>query len=322
MLKQLSMYIGVLIGIVLLAGCNYFETGNVQNVGMLVENTIEGHPWEEKGHRGLMSIADEYEIDVYVKENVQTAEEIDEAIGDMVHDGVNLIFGHSSNYGQPFVEIAESYPDVHFVYFNGGYTAENVTSLNFNSHAMGFFAGMIAGEMTNTNEVGIIGAYEWQPEVEGFYEGVKYQNPMANVHMRFVNDWRDTHTALDVYDVMKNDNVDVFYPTGDAFSATVINHVKDDGLYAIGYVTDQSTIDDETVLTSTIQHVDHLYEIAAEKFNDGTIKGTVETFDFQDDVITLGEFSDEVPESFQEDVKEYVEQYKETSLLPNEIEVD
>src|SRR5699024_2421464 len=106
---------------------------------------------------------------------------------EFVQKGVNLIFGHSHLYGKYFMDIAELYPDVHFVYFNGKSYADNVTSLNFNPYAVAFFGGMVAGEMTSSNHVGIIAAYEWQAEIEGFNEGVKYKKGGEKLNINNLN---------------------------------------------------------------------------------------------------------------------------------------
>ncbi|MFD1037709.1 BMP family ABC transporter substrate-binding protein [Virgibacillus byunsanensis] len=314
------LFVSAIIVIFLSSCSHYFNQGEIQKVGMLVENPIHEQAWTKRGYEGLLDISEKFDVEVYYKEGIQSDQEIANAVDEFVNDGVNLIFGHSNTYGKTFMDISQFYPDVHFVYFNGGYFSDNVTSLNFNAHAMGFFGGMVAGEMTNTNEVGLIAAYEWQPEVEGFYEGVKYQNPSANVHMDFIRDWNDQDTALDVYDDMRRDTVDVFYPAGDAFSQQVIQRANEDSAYAIGFVTDQSHIDQSTVLTSTIQHVDKLYTLTAERFDNNELKGSILTFDFQDEVISLGEYSSEVPESFQRVLDDSIETYIETELLPNELE--
>src|SRR5699024_6870452 len=128
-------------------------------------------------------------IDIYLKENINSEHAIIHAVDELVDDGATLIFGHGNFYGKYFNELAKEFSDIHFVYFNGGYHADNLTSLNFDSHAMGFFSGMIAGRMSESNQIGIIAAHEWQPEIEGFYEGVKYENPHSKVHIDFVNDW-------------------------------------------------------------------------------------------------------------------------------------
>lgn len=303
----------------ILSGCNTFiGSGDIQNVGMLLEGSIDESAWNEKGYEGLQQIEKEFNIDIFYKENMNSKSEVATAVDEMVEKGVNLIFGHSSQYGELFSEIAEYYPEVHFVYSNGGVYEKNVTSLNFNSHAMGFFGGMIAGEMTTTNKVGIIASFLWQPEIEGFYEGVKYQNPQATVEINYIKSWDDTETAVEMYEKMNKEGVDIFYPAGDGYSEEIIRLAEQDGKFIIGYVDDQLDLAPETVLTSTVQSVDKLYVAAAEKYNKGKLEGDILEFDFQDEVISLGEFNQNVPEDFQEYMYNLVDNYIETNLLPNE----
>ncbi|WP_449354080.1 BMP family ABC transporter substrate-binding protein [Virgibacillus natechei] len=319
MLKKIISLFIVTSVLMILSGCSSnFEGGKIQNVGMLVDSSIDNQAVAEKGYEGLQNIGEKYEVNVFYEENVTTEQETMEAVEAFVEDGVNLIFGHSNIYGAHFADIASTYPDVHFVYSNGGYVDDNVTSLNFDSHAMSFFAGMVAGKMTESDQIGMISAYEWQPEIEGFYEGVNYQNPSAEVRIEFNSDWNETNSASEIYDDMRDDGVDVFYPTGDAYSAGVIEQAEEDDLYAIGYGSDQSEIAKSTVLTSTVQHVDKLYELVAEEFNEDSLGGSIMTFDFEDELISLGEFSPDVPTYFQNEVKEAVEEYVNNDLLPNQ----
>ncbi|WP_240335356.1 BMP family ABC transporter substrate-binding protein [Paraliobacillus sediminis] len=317
-MKKAIFHLFILIVIIspLLASCS--SDGEIDKVGMLVEHSVNDQTWGSKGYQGLLQIKDQFNVDVYFKEGIQTQLDVNRSVDEFVQQGVNLIFGHSSSYGKYFDTIHASYPDVQFVYFNGGYEGENVTSLNFNSNAMGFFAGMVAGTMTQTNEVGIIGAYEWQPEIEGFYEGVKYQNPNANISMNFVNDWDNVERALEIFSVMDEEGVDVFYPAGDSFSLEVVKEVQASSKYAIGFVTDPSDVVGSTVLTSTLQHVDKLYLHAAELFDNNELSGGIFTYDFQDDVISLGEFSPDVPDAYQKKINQEIEAYINTGLLPNE----
>lgn len=308
-----------MVGVMLLIGTLYlFDKRNIQKVGMLFEFETHTLPWDQRGYDGLLMIGDEFDADVYVKERIQTENEITAAVEALTAKDVRLIFGHSHFYGRYFTEIADSYPNTHFIYYNGGYYADNVTSINFDSHAMGFFGGMVAGKMTETGEIGIIAAYEWQPEVEGFYEGVKFQNPDANVHINFINDWDASEVAVKIYGQMKDKGVDVFYPSGDAFSNDIVKLAGEDGLYAIGYVENQGAVDERTVLTSTIQHIDQLYLLATELYQKNKLEGGVMMFDFEDGVISLGPFSPDVPEEYAQYIMDLIEQYKETGLLPNE----
>src|SRR5699024_12734602 len=79
---------------------------------------------------------DKFDVDLVVEENIHTEEQIIETVDELAEQGVNLIFGHGSIYGKTFTDISSTYADIQFVYFNGGYYADNVTSLTFNSHAM------------------------------------------------------------------------------------------------------------------------------------------------------------------------------------------
>lgn len=303
----------------LLSGCSQNETeGKLEKAGMLVEHTIEDEAWGKRGYQGLLKIEENFDAEVYYEEGIDTESEIIQAVESFSSKGVNLIFGHSNIYGKVFSEISEAYPDVHFVYFNGGYYQENVTSMNFNSHAMGFFAGMVAGEMTESDKVALIGAFEWQPEIEGFYEGVNYQNSAAKVQMNFVNSWDDEELAIELFNDMAEAGVDVFYPAGDSFSVPVISRAAARERYAIGFVLDHSYIDEKYVLTSTVQHADQLYLKAAEQFNQGELEPGVFDFDFQDGAISLGDFSPDIPPSFRDEINQAVDRYIETGMLPNE----
>lgn len=306
--------------IIPLVSCHQLtEQPNLQKVGMILESDINENAWNELGYRGLLNIGEQYDVDTIYRANVIEEHDVIDVVDEFSKLGVNLIFGHSNIYGKYFAEIASYYPDIHFVYFNGSYFGDNISSFNFESNAMGFFGGMVASEMTETNEIGVIAAYEWQPEVEGFYEGAKYHDEDVNVHIKFINNWHDQQLAYDIYNKMQENGVDVFYPSGDNFSEEIINRASKDNNYAIGYVTNQFDVNPDYVLTSTIQHVDKLYTIAAKRFQDKSIYGGIFSFDFQDSVISLGPFNPIVPEQFQKKIRMMIDDYNKTNLLPHQV---
>lgn len=303
--------------IVFLVSCDGFPGYEEDiKVGMLVETTIHDQAWGQQGYKGLQAIQEEYGVDIYFKEGIRTYEHTAQAVDDLATKGVDVIFGHSSLYGNHFRELHQAYEEMDFMYFNGQFSAENVTSLNFEARAMGFFAGMVAGEMTATDRIGLIGVFEWQPEVEGFYEGVIHQNPQANVDIALTNSWENTELALMYYENISKNGADVFYPAGDMFNISIIEEAQKDGHYAIGYVDDQSHIAENTVLTSTVQKVDEVYKLAMEHYMEGDFTGKSLTFDFQEGAIQMGEYSPAVPEDVQQKVQSSVKDYMKTGQLP------
>ncbi|WP_198317434.1 BMP family ABC transporter substrate-binding protein [Cytobacillus praedii] len=309
----------ILLCLLLLASCGQaMSAGNLKKAGLLVPDTINDQVWGTKGYKGMLKIQSHHNIEVYYKEGMNSQMVVERAVKEFDQKGVNIIFGHGNEYSEYFNKISKKYPNIHFVSFNGDAKNSNTTSLNFEAYAMGFFGGMIAGHMTKTDTIGIIAAYEWQPEIEGFYEGANYENENVKVIIEYVGNWDDGTQAFQSLDRIFAKNADVIYPAGDGYNVPVIEKVKEKGHYAIGYISDQSDLGESAVLTSTIQHVDVLYELVAERFNEGKLKSGNLSFDFQDEVITLGKFSPNVDKEYVDLINAAIEKYKKTGKLPNE----
>lgn len=316
MLKRFGL---ILFSLFLLGGCGQpLSAGKVEKVGLLVPETINDQVWGTKGYRGLLQIQSSLNVDVFFKEGMNSEELVREAVKEFDRQGVNLIYGHGNEYAAYFNKISDQYPDIHFISFNGDARNDNTTSLNFEAYAMGFFGGMVASHMSETGKVGVVAAYEWQPEVEGFYDGAIFENKDMKVDIRYVGHWDDKDKALNDLEEVISDGADVIYPAGDGFNVPLIEKVKDKGLYVIGYISDQSDYGESTVLTSTVQHVDDLYELTAQKFNNGELKEGNLFFDFQDGVISLGKFSPKVDADYREKLSKMINDYKESGKLPNQ----
>lgn len=317
MQRILACFGMILLCLFTLSACGQtLGTGELKKAGLLVPETVNDQVWGTKGYKGMLKIQSRFNVDVYYKEGMNSEAVVQRAVKEFDQKGVNLIFGHGNEYAEYFSELSSDYPHIHFVSFNGNATQKNTTSLNFDAYAMGFFGGMLAGHMTKTNHVGIIAAYEWQPEVEGFYEGAIFENKDVEVDIQYVWQWDDVERAQMLLDDMIAKDIDVIYPAGDGYNVPVIEKIKEQGLYAIGYISDQSDLGESTVLTSTVQHVDTLYELVAEQFNKGKLESGNLTFDFQDDVISLGEFSPLVDQKYIDSLNEKIETYKQTGKLP------
>jgi transcriptional activator of comK gene len=303
---------------IILSSCSYFDENNLQNVGMLFESDIENNVWNEQGYKGLLEIEEQFRTDVFYKENVYEERDVFQAVDEFAEEGVNLVIGHGNSYGNHFIELTKSYPDIHFIYMNGELYHPNVTSLNFESHALGFFGGMVAGKMTTANQIGIIAVFSWQPELEGIYEGINYQNSSADIHIEFVNDWDDAENAMLIYESFLEKGIDVVLPIGNAYNQQIIDKAEEDGIYSLGYIVDQQETAPESVLTSLIQNVDSLYVKAAEDMKDGEIVGGIRSYDLHEDVVTLGAFHEDISSFFETQVRNKIEEYKTTNLLPHE----
>ncbi|PFO06201.1 BMP family ABC transporter substrate-binding protein [Bacillus sp. AFS076308] len=307
----------ILLCLLLLAACGEPKaSGKLQKVGLLVPETINDQVWGTKGFNGMLKIQSKFHVEVFYKEGMNSQAIVEQAVKEFDQKGVNLIFGHGSEYAEFFNNISKQYPNIHFVSFNGDAKNKNTTSLTFKSHAMGFFGGMVAAHMSHTKRVGVLAAYEWQPEIEGFYQGALAENKDTKVSIEYVGNWDDKQKAIQLAEQMLKNGVDVVYPAGDGFNVPVIEQVKEHGLYVIGYVSEQSDLGESTVLTSTIQQVDKLYVKVAEQYNNGNLHSGNLSYDFQDNVISLGKFSPLVSKEFIGQLNRQIDHYKKTGELP------
>ncbi|WLR42938.1 BMP family ABC transporter substrate-binding protein [Bacillus carboniphilus] len=303
-----------------LLGCEQMQTNNLNKVGLLVYETVNDQVWGTKGYKGLLKIQSELGVDVDYKDQMNNESAIKQAVKEFDEDGINLVFGHGVQYEDTFNSLSKQYPSMHFVFFNGDAQGENVTSLNFEAYSMGFFAGMIAAYMSETKQLGVIASKEWQQEVVGFKEGALFQDSNVKVDIEYTDDWDNVPVAQNRLDSLLQKQADVVYPAGDGYNVPVIERLKEEGKYAIGYITDQSVLGEQTVLTSTVQHVDELYVLVAKRFQEGNLTSGNLTFGFEQEIIDLGEFSPLIDEDFIEKIENDIKRYKESGELPNEKE--
>lgn len=304
--------------LMILAGCSASGETQEATIGLLLTDPIEDQDWNQKGYEGAMQLHNELDAEVHVRENIRSLEEVEQAVDELAAEGVNLLFGHSSWYADMFMNMKDEYKDIHFVSFNEQTIGENVTSLHFEGYAMGYFAGMLAAETSPNAHISIIAAFPYQPEVKGFADGAMFHDDSVEVSMHFTESWVDEELALEYFEEDLAAGADVFYPAGDGFHQEVIQLAEQNEVRAIGYVSDQYLEGSGTVLTSTVQDVEKVYAIVGEDFVNRRLEAGNLSFDFQEEAITLGRFSESVPEETQEWMHDAVERYKQTGLLPHE----
>ncbi|PTL38046.1 BMP family ABC transporter substrate-binding protein [Alkalicoccus saliphilus] len=287
-------------------------------IGLLLTYEAGQQEWNERGYEAVHRLEEDFGAEVHIRENTKSPGDVRQAVRELEEEGVSLLFGHGAVYADMFMNLKDTYPDVHFVTFNEPVSGENITSVHFEGYAMGYFAGMLAAEQSETGRIAAVGAYPYQPEIHGFADGADYQQSGTEIALRFTESWVDREAALSH---LKNlpDETDVVYAAGDGFHQEIIEQAEKADIYTIGYLGDNDS-DGEMVLTSTVQHVEKLYEETASEYVDGTLKPGNRRVDFQDGFISLGAFGPAVDEETKEWLEHIVEEYKETGLLPHEQE--
>ncbi|MBE3554277.1 MAG: BMP family ABC transporter substrate-binding protein [Thermicanus sp.] len=304
-------------------GCTPFyelrmEKNEPLTVGLLLEGNRFDQGWDSQGYEGLVQIERQLHAKVtyYEFNNHATDEEIVARAEEMIRQGFRLLFGHGKVFENGFNRLGRKYPGVQFILINGQSFAPNVYSICFSGKSMGYFAGIVAGLMTNTNRIGIVAAYRGMPEVEGYIAGVSRVNPKAHVLIGEVGSWGDRAKGREEAVKLLQQGADVLFPAGDAFAIEVINAAREKQAYAVGFIIDQSFIARQTVLVSVTQNVKEIYlELAKAALRGELNRYQGKVYDFYNGGHHLTEFGSMVPASVVKRVEEYLREYRKESEL-------
>ena len=91
-------------------------------------------------------------------EKVPESADAERVIRDMAGQGNKLIFGTTFGYMEPMLKVAADTKDVKFEHATGYKTAENMRTYDSRTYEGAYMAGVIAGKMTKTNTLGVVGS--------------------------------------------------------------------------------------------------------------------------------------------------------------------
>jgi basic membrane protein A len=248
-------------------GSSDLKIGLVTDVGTLDDRNFNQYSWEGALRAAAILGAPE-------PQNVITTEssEYEANIDSFVSQDYDVVVTVGFALGEATAAAAEANPEVHFIgvdQFQGdgttpGLGLANYESLIFNEAQAGYLAGIVAGSITESNEVAAIGGSGTIPPVvnyaRGFENGVHSVNADATVHISYISDdlavaFNDPTAGKTFADqfLQQNGNVDVMFQVAGKTGNGVLQSVEEDGIYGIGVDVDQwiSTPDSaECIVTS------------------------------------------------------------------------
>src|SRR5262245_50764687 len=150
--------------------------------------------WTFAHDNGRKAIEKEFgnKISTSFVENVPEAADAERVFRDMVGQGTKLIFGTTFGYMEPMLKVAGDAKDVKFEHATGYKTAENMRTYDSRTYEGAYMAGVIAGGMTKTNTLGVVGSIpipEVIRNINSFTMGAQSVNPKIKTKVVWVNKW-------------------------------------------------------------------------------------------------------------------------------------
>ena len=195
-------------------------------------------------------------------------------------EGYDVVFCVGGQFIETtYFDVATSYNDTLFVQIPGlneyAPTPDNVVGLHPSFQAEGhYLAGVLAGQMTETNRLGVVFG-EWYDylsiEFYAFEAGAKSVNEDALVFCRVAGDWGDAALGKQITETLINTvDVDIVVQVADTTGRGVIAACVEADIAVIGTVADQNELAPENTMTSIGMDTGLLVNITADRIENGT----------------------------------------------------
>ncbi|MEZ5631278.1 MAG: BMP family protein [Burkholderiaceae bacterium] len=227
--------------------------------------------WVSRIHKALKAAEARGEIEYKASENVANAD-YERVMREYATGGNQLIVGEAFAVEAAARKVAKDFPKVAFLMGSSGKPqAPNFSVFDNYIQEPAYLTGMIAGGMTKTNKIGMVGGFPI-PEVNrlmhAFMAGAKEVNPKVEFTVTFINSWFDPPKAKEATFAMIDKGADVLY----AERFGVSDAAKEKGKLAIGNVIDTQAQYPDTVVASALWHMEPTIDLALKNVKDGKFK--------------------------------------------------
>jgi basic membrane protein A and related proteins len=257
--------------------------------------------WVSRIHKALKAAEARGEIEYKASENVTNAD-YERVMREYATAGNQMIVGEAFAVEAAARKVAKEFPKISFLMGSSGKpVAPNFSVFDNYIQEPSYLAGMIAGGMTKTNKIGMVGGFPI-PEVNrlmhAFMAGAKETNPKAEFMVTFINSWFDPPKAKEASFAMIDKGADIMY----AERFGVSDAAKEKGKLSIGNVINTQDKYPDTVVASALWHMEPSIDRALKLAKEGKFKaedyGIYSMMKYKgSELAPLGTFEKKIPEA-------------------------
>ena len=259
-------------------------------VALLTPGSISDQSWNGGAYQGLLRIRDSLGAKISHIQT-KTPAEFEENFRQYGNQGYDLVFGHGFEFQEAAKAVGPSYPKTQYVVTSGNTASGNVSGMVFGFAEPSYLAGMIAGAMTHSNKIGVIGGTELPPVRESFQAfeaGVHNVNPKAKVVTGYIGNWDDVSAGKEQALAQLASGVDVIFQNADAAGLGIFQAVREaNHAYVFGTNSNQNDLAPEVTLGSVAIDLPHAFLIVARAVHDHKFTPGIVTLGMRDQVVNL-----------------------------------
>lgn len=193
----------------------------------------------------------------------------------------DLLIAHGSQYGAVIEELAPEFPEVSFAWGTDVNTfgLDNVYAYTPAAEEGGFVNGAMAGFMTESNVIGVIGPIEVgdaKQYVDGFKAGVVASNPDAEVLVTYIQSFSDVSLATEAANAHIANGADILTGTAQMVVGPIAV-AKEKGLPWFGTQGSQAELSGDVGVMFQVYHWEVILRDMIANIQGGTLGGEAYT---------------------------------------------
>jgi basic membrane lipoprotein Med (substrate-binding protein (PBP1-ABC) superfamily) len=221
----------------------------------------------------------------------KTPAEFEEQFRQYGSQGYDLVFGHGFEFQDAAKRVGPDFPRTMYVITSASATGPNVAGIEFAFADASYLAGMLAGTMTKSNVIGVIGGTELPPVKESFAaftRGAKSVNPKVSVLSSYIGNWDDVSAGREQALAQIGRNADVIFQNADAAGLGVFQAARETRkALVVGSNSNQNAVAPEITIGSVVIDLPHAFLTVAREVKARTFKPRIIRLGSESDVVTL-----------------------------------
>lgn len=259
-------------------------------VALLTPGPISDQSWNGGAYQGLLRIRDSLGASVSHIQT-KTPAEFEEQFRQYGAQGYDLVFGHGFEFQDAAKRVGPDFPRTIYITTSGTTFGGNVAGIEFAFADASYLAGIVAGTMTRTNRLGVIGGTELPPvkkSFDAFTRGAKAVNPKVVVVTSYIGNWDDVSAGKEQALAQIERGVDIIFQNADAAGLGVFQAARESKrARIIGSNSNQNAVAPDVTIGSVVIDLPHAFLTVAREVKEKRFKPRVIRLGTQDDVVTL-----------------------------------
>jgi basic membrane protein A len=291
------------------AGCSQLSGGgggdsDQMQAAFVYQTSLGDVGWARAHENGRQALDDSFDWITTEYSDGVPGNEVRSVFEQYANTGYDIVYGCTTEYQDPMLQVAEEYPDVTFEHCNGFETAENMGRYMGKFYQGWYLCGVAAGHLTESNTLGMVVPIPIPQiirQVNAFTLGARTVNEDATTKVRWLNGWADPSGARQAVNAIADEGADAI--GSNMVTPAALQAATEREAYNFGVNTSMADQAGEYYATAQINNWAPFYKQSAKDVRNGewssdSLWGGLET-----DIVDIDDFGPKVPDDVVSDVE-------------------